>query len=466
MLHFEPLLLTNDGERYATPDRAHIVRGQKLVELFTNALLTELVNDGKEHFWLPTYLTENSSDYRGIYDHFTRNSNYYGPKTLSIPVVQAGELKPMFNKNPSFLPSQSEEWLAKFYNYYLDNKDAFSSREASKNMRLANIVKTAAGQFVSPYKKDDNTRRYEFNVFLPSKKGITIPGINVVDPSMLEKCRGFFEEVLGLEEPDDFEAFKNEISSRATDHSEWNGQQRLEDLMMLVLFMEEDRHQEDALTLLKAMPVIRCHKDSDVAYTKPEEAYMPRDKDGHDNRTMSQATVSVAKNQYERLEMEKLDIHAYSSSGADITELITIASGEYNLFKEGTYEVVLRVDDVMGRVAYFHLTLVVLEFETKIYDSSFIFAGIEEVSHSHDPVGIAYSQGIKEIDFAMTVRLNEDYDSADLDVTWLIYFKIKRWDDNIYVDHGEDPVVVKDCRFDKDGPTTLSMTYRFSYPNY
>ena len=183
----------------------------------------------------------------------------------------------------------------------------------------------------------------------------------------------------------------------------------------------------------------------------------------HDNRTMTGATISVAKNQFSRIEPEKLDIHAYSSTGVDITEEITIESGDYSLFKEGTYNVVLAVTDVFNRTSRFNLTLVVTEYETRKYDSINVSDGIEEVSRSVTPVKIVYSFAIKEIDFAMTIKLKDYYDTADLDITWLIYFKIKRWDDSRYIDHSGNAIVVKDYHFVKDGATTLKMTYHFSY---
>ncbi|MDY6391504.1 MAG: hypothetical protein SPL80_01540 [Bacilli bacterium] len=279
LLKREPLLLTNKGDEYITPDRAHIVRGEDLIGLFPDEKLTELVGDGKQHRWLPTFITEGNSKYSELYDAFKKAS--YWP-SLNIPVEEADELKPLINSNPRFLPAQSEDWLYAFYNFFNDRKNAFSEREVSKNLRLANIIKTADGSFVSPFVRNENAGRYERNVFLPSKRGITVSGIHIVDQNAFENCKAFFTDVLMLEEPDDFEEFKKEVAKHSAEPDAWTEQQKLDDLIMITLFFDDEKHEEDAKDLAHSLPIIRCFANGELVYEKPQRTYLPKDAEGGD----------------------------------------------------------------------------------------------------------------------------------------------------------------------------------------
>ena len=79
MMQEENLLLCKDGS-YASSESVKIARGSDFAELFTDELLTELIDDGTDYHWLPTFLTETNKTYKTLYDFLT--------DTLDIEVIR------------------------------------------------------------------------------------------------------------------------------------------------------------------------------------------------------------------------------------------------------------------------------------------------------------------------------------------------------------------------------------------
>jgi Methionine synthase II (cobalamin-independent) len=102
MMQEENLLLCKDGS-YASSESVKIARGSDFAELFTDELLTELIDDGTDYHWLPTFLTETNKTYKTLYDFLT--------DTLDIEVIRPEYLRNNFNENRTFLMHRDDEWL-------------------------------------------------------------------------------------------------------------------------------------------------------------------------------------------------------------------------------------------------------------------------------------------------------------------------------------------------------------------
>ena len=63
-------LLPSKSNKYVYACNAKIARKAELTDVYSDALITELINDGKEYYWLPTFLTETSKTYKALYDLF------------------------------------------------------------------------------------------------------------------------------------------------------------------------------------------------------------------------------------------------------------------------------------------------------------------------------------------------------------------------------------------------------------
>ena len=119
MMTEEALLLCKDGS-YAAADSVKIARGADFAEVLTEELLTELLDDGTDYHWLPTFLTETNKTYKTLYEFLT--------DVLDIEVIRPENLRNAFNNNRAFLPGRDDEWLVKLYNMYDSVAAAFSKQ--------------------------------------------------------------------------------------------------------------------------------------------------------------------------------------------------------------------------------------------------------------------------------------------------------------------------------------------------
>lgn len=74
---------------HASSESEKIARGFDCAELFIDELLTELINDGTDYHWLPTFLTETNKTYKTLYDFLT--------DILDIEVIRPENLRNNFN---------------------------------------------------------------------------------------------------------------------------------------------------------------------------------------------------------------------------------------------------------------------------------------------------------------------------------------------------------------------------------
>ena len=274
MMTEEALLLCKDGS-YATADSVKIARGSDFAEVLTEELLTELLDDGTEYHWLPTFLTETNKTYKTLYEFLT--------DVLDIEVVRPENLRNAFNNNRAFLPKRDDDWLVKFYNMYDSVGGAFEKKRGGSNMLTAQIIKTSKGTFIAPYRKSDGTEQNTFyyrgyenasylpNIFLPIANTDGMDDIAFVDESMLQKCRHFFTEILNLQKPNEYEFFIRDFKRRYENGVAISDDQHITDLKRLLHYRGNSDYRDEVTNLLKKYLKIRCIKDGKKVYVNPSK---------------------------------------------------------------------------------------------------------------------------------------------------------------------------------------------------
>ena len=177
------------------------------------------------------------------------------------------------------------------------------------------------------------------------------------------------------------------------------------------------------------------------------------------NKALS-GSGSVAKNKYTSIPFSGLGITAYTSEDENISNLIVVDSGEYDLAQVGTYNIKLSVTDThYNATSYFMLALEVTEYELKT-----TLSPIDAVSYSNYKVkkvsDTPYSLSIDRLEFECDVTLNDKYDTSDATVYCSFCFEIKNWGKSITYDKlgGADSLTQK---FTFNGPRTVHFTYTF-----
>ncbi|MCD8345478.1 MAG: hypothetical protein LUC38_05910 [Oscillospiraceae bacterium] len=271
-------LIPYDGG-YTNAKSALIARGKDLSTVFTDELITELWNDGREYHWLPAFLTETNKEYTKTYTFLTRNG---------VKVLTPGGLRKKFNDYPNFFKKQSDEWLIQLYNMFTNSQSEFSSRNQS-SMSYARFIKTTDGEFVSAYKSNGQP-----NVFLPCKNESLQKGMNVVDRFIYENCKYFFHSILELREPNECELFISDFKERYMDSSSIEEVQYISDLKNLLLsyrYDNEATYTKELNKLFQNYLPIRClQEDKGSRFIKINREnnaykgtlYFPIGKDGSD----------------------------------------------------------------------------------------------------------------------------------------------------------------------------------------
>lgn len=275
MMQEEQLLLCKDGT-YASADSVKIARGSDFAELFTDELLTELIDDDKEYHWLPTFLTETNKSYKTLYDFLT--------DTLEIEVIRPENLRSNFNENRQFLKNRDNEWLVKFYNMYSSVAAAFSKQRGGSNMLTAAFVKTSTGDFVAPYRKSDGTENdYSFmwrgyenatylpNVFLPSKNLDNAEDIAFVDEYLYEQCKHFFTEILSLQKPNEYEFFIRDFKKGYESGKTFTDDQHITDVKRLLRYIVNSDYRDEVENLIKKYLPLKCIKSGKKVYVNPHK---------------------------------------------------------------------------------------------------------------------------------------------------------------------------------------------------
>lgn len=253
---------------YTRAEYAKIARQEKLAQLLPDSLLSQLENDGHAYHWLPTFLTETNREYEQVY----RFLNY----DLDISVIRPEDLRQLFAANPEFLPQMSETWIVSLYTI-LENIGAAFSKSGSANMLTADIIKTTKGEFVAPYRRTDG-RQYIPNVFLPSEK-VRNDDIHFVDGSLYKQCRHFFDDILELQKPNEYECQIKDIKKRYPGEYVFDEEQHICDTKFILKYLKYDDYKDEVQRLIKECFLLRC-SDGCMRSTYSEHIYVPMTSEG------------------------------------------------------------------------------------------------------------------------------------------------------------------------------------------
>lgn len=237
---------SKSGE-YVFAQYAKISRQERLATVFTDGLLTQLINDGHQYHWLPTFLTETNREYKPVLDYMTDE--------LNISVIRPEDLRTYIALNSKFLPGQTDDWLVELYAIFENIPAAFSKTRYEANMTTADIVKTAGGIFVAPFRREGKT--YIPNVFLPSPK-IHSADIHFVDQAVYERCRHFFDDILQLQKPNEYEFLIKDIRKRYEHGYVFGDEQHIEDVKALLKYVKYEDYKDEVSRIIREILVLRC----------------------------------------------------------------------------------------------------------------------------------------------------------------------------------------------------------------
>lgn len=250
LLLSEKIIPTNSGE-YTYARAAKIPRPERLVTLFSDALLEELHADGTKYKWLPPFLTETNAEYEHVYR--------YCVNELKITVIRPENLRLYFDKNSSFLPKRDNDWLVELYSVFENVAAAFSKNKNETNTLTCSIVKTSKGFFVAPYRKTENKQLIP-NVFLYSES-IDDPDIHFVNPEIYSRCTNFFDNILTLQKPNEYEFFVKDIRRRYEDGYVFDEEKHVDDFKKLVKFFKHEEYREEIQKIISECFLIKCSDD-------------------------------------------------------------------------------------------------------------------------------------------------------------------------------------------------------------
>ena len=254
------IIPSNTG-KYVHSRYARITRSEQLAGVLTDPLLTQLINDGHDYYWLPTYLTETNREYKHVRDFLTGE--------LGVTVIQAEDMRRLIAANPKFLPGQPDDWLVELYGFFESNPAAFAKA-------TVDIVKTASGAFAAPFRREGKS--YIPNVFLPSPK-IRSTDIHFVDQAIYNRCRSFFDEVLQLQKPNEYEFLIKDIEKRYASGYIFDDDQHIDDIKALLKYVKYEDYNDEVSRIIRDTLVLRC-SDGKMRSAFAVRIFLPISQDG------------------------------------------------------------------------------------------------------------------------------------------------------------------------------------------
>lgn len=268
----EAILPLKNG-KYGTSKQVKIARSKELTELFSDSLLTSLIDGNRAYYWLPTVLTESNKQFKSLYGYLTYD--------LDIEVIKPEELRSYFNQNSKFLKSRNDDWLIKLYTFLESIKSEFSKSRYGSNMLTVNFVKTESGKIVAPFRKNDHGN-YLPNIFIPIKDFDKSIKIEFVNKNIYAKCRNFFDNILQLQKPNEEEYFLESIKNRYANGYKADDEKHIDDLKMILKYLRNPDYEGEMIKLINSIFLVRCQKDGYPYYknTYQTSVYFEKTCDG------------------------------------------------------------------------------------------------------------------------------------------------------------------------------------------
>ena len=298
----ERVLPVKDGKGYTKAANAVIARSREIAELLPSELISELINDKRHYEWLPVSLTE-TGPYKDVLSYFS--------SILGIEVIRPEDLRSYFNENHNFLENRDNDWLVRLYKLYETVPNIFSESNY-RNILDAVIVRTASNRMVAPYRKSQSS--YLPNVFLPSKKAMQAE-VEFVHPYLFENCRSFFEDVLHLKMPNEYEHFVKSLEKRYAG-ADFNGsfEEHVQDIHILVKYLRDSDYEADLRQIVRKAFYIKCRSGGKAYWVRPHSKVIrfPQSETG---LMLEQYYKGIAPDIY------FVDFDAYQSAGITFDDL-------------------------------------------------------------------------------------------------------------------------------------------------
>lgn len=260
-------IIPSRSGKYVLARYAKISRQERLANVFTDDKLSQLINDGALYCWLPTFLTETNREYMHVFDYMTDE--------LGISVMRPEDLRGYFSANPSFLPEQTDDWLTELYGIFENIPAAFSKKNEA-SLTTAEIIKTSEGRFVAPFRREGKT--YIPNVFL-SSPNIRNPEINFVDQIIYDRCRRFFDDVLKLQKPNEYEFFIKDIEKRYAHNQNMEDEQHIADINAILKYINYDDYRDEVSRIMREVILLHC-TDGEMRSISTSRIFLPITPDG------------------------------------------------------------------------------------------------------------------------------------------------------------------------------------------
>lgn len=252
---------------FTTAEHAKIARSQELADLLDDYLLTELINDDKAYYWLPTILTETNKPYKKLYEFLTSD--------LDIDVIRPENLRSYFNENTEFLKRRDNQWLIRMYSLYESIPAAFVKNRQGSNMLTAAFIKTATGDFVPAYRKSAGFGiGYLPNIFLPTGKDSDDIEVHFVDSEIYKQCKSFFDDTLHLEKPNEYEYFLKSIRKRYVDGCSITDSKHIDDIKTLISYRNVPGYQEEISNIIQNTILLHCYLGGKPSFVNPRKTKM------------------------------------------------------------------------------------------------------------------------------------------------------------------------------------------------
>lgn len=242
---------------YISATEAKLTNSKQIAVIFTDDLLTELIGDRQNYYWLPTDITDSNSEYRELFDYLI--------SALVIGVIRPESLRGMFNNNEAFFYNRSEDWLVELYNFFMTIRAQFN-RDGKASLVFSKIVKTAKGKFDAPYRLSEDRKALR-NIFLPSKKS-TWTDIEFVNETLYNRCKPFFDELLDLQEPDEYQSFTEYVKG-TYGAGNFPEETHIRDIKFFVKYMNHSEYGGEMQSLMRDCLLLRCRSTNGLATVNP-----------------------------------------------------------------------------------------------------------------------------------------------------------------------------------------------------
>lgn len=257
---------------YVDAKHARIVRGADNVNVFPDALLSELF--GEELHWLPTFLTAENKEFATLHNalidsgvHYDYQQRFYVNFVPLISELQFADLLRAINENPTFLPNRNENWLVEFYELCCGRENVF---KANKWAMESSIVKCEDGSFQPAY---INGVR---NVFAPSESCVG-KDLHYVAANLYREKSSFFKFVLNIKPIKDFDKFAKSIKDK---YEEKNIAASLEDIKSALNYLLDEDSKNECLELISSYFKFQCKSEDNVSIALKDSIVFPIGPDG------------------------------------------------------------------------------------------------------------------------------------------------------------------------------------------